>query len=291
MILRKEITQQSELWGVPPDTVDKDWVLGHFVSSFYQVNEHLNTLIFKGGTCLRKCRFPDYRFSEDLDFTSLDPDYRLTRGVLKEAIEVANNNSGILFHLDELKDMIYKDELSGFQAKIRYWGANHSKNQAPPIVDRWLTSIKLEITLYERMVFGPENLPIKHPYSDINSVSKIKIPCYDLKEVIAEKIRSLVQRSYTAPRDFYDIWYLKNQFNDSEWAEIREAFLMKMKYRGYIYSGVDQLMNDKNYDILKRSWEQSLRYQLQSSSFPELDDVAEGLTALFKKHFEPNAVM
>ena len=114
MILRKEITQQSELWGVPPDTVDKDWALGHFVSSFYQVNAHLNTLIFKGGTCLRKCRFPDYRFSEDLDFTSLYSDYRLTRGVLKEAIGVANNNSGILFHLDELKDMIYKDELSGF---------------------------------------------------------------------------------------------------------------------------------------------------------------------------------
>ena len=23
-----------------------------------------------GGTCLRKCYFPDYRFSEDLDFTA-----------------------------------------------------------------------------------------------------------------------------------------------------------------------------------------------------------------------------
>ena len=76
MILRKEISEKSELWGVPPDTVDKDWVLGHFLSAFYQVNEHLDKLIFKGGTCLRKCRFPDYRFSEDLDFTSIDQDYK-----------------------------------------------------------------------------------------------------------------------------------------------------------------------------------------------------------------------
>ncbi|MBW6474015.1 MAG: nucleotidyl transferase AbiEii/AbiGii toxin family protein [Anaerolineaceae bacterium] len=28
-------------------------------------------LVFKGGTCLRKCYFPDYRFSENLDFTAI----------------------------------------------------------------------------------------------------------------------------------------------------------------------------------------------------------------------------
>ena len=29
--------------------------------------------VFKGGTCLKKCYFETYRFSEDLDFTLLDP--------------------------------------------------------------------------------------------------------------------------------------------------------------------------------------------------------------------------
>jgi predicted nucleotidyltransferase component of viral defense system len=28
--------------------------------------------IFKGGTCLRKCYYETYRFSEDLDFTVVD---------------------------------------------------------------------------------------------------------------------------------------------------------------------------------------------------------------------------
>ena len=37
MILRKEIAEKSVLWGVPPDTVDKDWVLGHLLSAFYEV--------------------------------------------------------------------------------------------------------------------------------------------------------------------------------------------------------------------------------------------------------------
>lgn len=286
MILRKEITEKSELWGVPPETIEKDWVLGHFASAFYQVNEHLKKLVFKGGTCLRKCRFPDYRFSEDLDFTSIDPDYKLTRELINEILEVVQNNSGALFHLAELKDLFYKDELTGFQAKIRYWGANHGKNQAPPIVERWLTSIKLEITLFEQMEFGPENLPIKHPYSDIDSIGNVEIPCYDLKEVIAEKIRSLVQRSYTAPRDIYDIWLLKNYIIDSDWNEVNNAFHKKMKFKGYTYTGVDQLINEKSIGILKRSWEQSLAHQLQSTGLPDIETVMKGLTDTFKRYLK-----
>ena len=65
MILKKEIGQRSKEWGVPPDTVDKDWVLGHFLSIFHGWENHASQLVFKGGTCLRKCYFPDYRFSED----------------------------------------------------------------------------------------------------------------------------------------------------------------------------------------------------------------------------------
>jgi predicted nucleotidyltransferase component of viral defense system len=31
--------------------------------------------VFKGGTCLKKCFFETYRFSEDLDFTIINPDH------------------------------------------------------------------------------------------------------------------------------------------------------------------------------------------------------------------------
>ena len=286
MIRRKEIAEKSELWGVQPDTVDKDWVLGHFVSAFYQVDEHLKKLLFKGGTCLRKCRFPDYRFSEDLDFTSIDPGYKLTRKLVNEAIKIGQINSGILFQLTDLKDLIYMDKLTGFQARIKYWGANHGKNQTPPATERWLTSIKLEITIYEQTEFEPENRLIKHPYSDFESISNIEIPCYDLKEVMAEKIRSLIQRSYTAPRDIYDIWVLKNHISNSEWIDINVAFQNKMEFKGYKYTGVEQLINGRNINILKRSWEQSLGHQIQFSSFPDIDTVTKELTETFKEYLD-----
>ena len=70
MIRQKEIRDKAMEWGVPPDTADKDYVLGHFLAGFHDYyNEEL---ILKGGTCLRKCWFPGYRFSEDLDFDCND---------------------------------------------------------------------------------------------------------------------------------------------------------------------------------------------------------------------------
>lgn len=63
MILQSEIIRKAEEAGVPPDTIDKNWVLGHFLSELYKTEWANEFLIFKGGTCLKKCYFPDYRFS------------------------------------------------------------------------------------------------------------------------------------------------------------------------------------------------------------------------------------
>lgn len=72
MILKKEIEKIAEAQGVLKSTVDKDWVLGHFIDGIYAIPELREVLIFKGGTCLRKCYFPNYRFSEDLDFSCIN---------------------------------------------------------------------------------------------------------------------------------------------------------------------------------------------------------------------------
>ncbi|TDJ56782.1 MAG: hypothetical protein E2O46_00535 [Ignavibacteria bacterium] len=53
-------------------------------------NEFLkNKLRFKGGTALRKIHFPDYRLSEDLDFTYHGDDYKVDeiRNNFKSLIE------------------------------------------------------------------------------------------------------------------------------------------------------------------------------------------------------------
>jgi len=64
---------------VVKSTIDKDWALGHFIDAVFSIPELRQKLIFKGGTCLKKCYIPDYRFSEDIDFTSINKDLKLTR--------------------------------------------------------------------------------------------------------------------------------------------------------------------------------------------------------------------
>ena len=284
MLYKKEITDKSIEWKVPPDTVDKDWVLGHFLSAFYSITEHKEKLVFKGGTALRKCYFPNYRFSEDLDFTSRTTDYKLTRKILNEVIKIIENHSGILFHIQEISELKHKDKLTGYQAKLKYWGANHSKNQEPPSPKRWMTNIKVEITLYEKMVFEPEFRTITHPYSDSLLEYSNKIYCYNLKEVAAEKIRSLIQRSYTAPRDYYDIYKLNNSFNNEDWKAIKSAFLEKIKFKELEYKNVEQLINPESIKIIKKAWASSLQHQVSEENLPNLDDVVSKLTEIFNKN-------
>ena len=86
MILKREIEQYAEANGVAKSTIDKDWVLGHLIDAIFSTPECREHLVFKGGTCLRKCYFPDYRFSEDLDFTSTNQNFVLDRKLLTRII-------------------------------------------------------------------------------------------------------------------------------------------------------------------------------------------------------------
>jgi len=147
MILQREIIQKSQEWKVPSDTVDKDYVLGHFLSVF--IAHYKNELVFKGGTCLRKCYLENYRFSEDLDFTSLDKSFVLDQKTLQSIAKTTEENTGILFSVDKIKPLLFQDEPKGYQVYVKYWGANHSKNQRPLPANRWHTKIKLEVSTDE----------------------------------------------------------------------------------------------------------------------------------------------
>ncbi len=286
MILKKEIQNKSAQWGVPPDIVDKDWVLGHFLSAMFSFENFRKVLVFKGGTALRKCFFSQYRFSEDLDFTALDPDYGFSMIDFEDIITTANKNSGVLFYPDNFKELKFEDKLTGYEIKLKYWGANHSKNQEPPDNGRWATGIKVEIILYEQIVFEPVMKKIIHPYSDVSRFKDIMIPCYDLKEVMSEKLRALIQRSYTAPRDFYDIYSLSDSIKISEWKLIRSAFEQKTRFKGYDPESIEKVFNDSNLKSVKKAWENSIRHQVPQHDFPGFEYVLNKVKNIIEKYIK-----
>lgn len=68
MITNREIADAANEWRLRHDVVEKDYVLGWLLAGI-AAHPATKRWAFKGGTCLRKCWFETYRFSEDLDFT------------------------------------------------------------------------------------------------------------------------------------------------------------------------------------------------------------------------------
>jgi len=59
----KKIAREKK---VPLTTVERDYVQNYFLKYLYSRSD---SLIFKGGTSIRKAFIENYRFSDDLDFT------------------------------------------------------------------------------------------------------------------------------------------------------------------------------------------------------------------------------
>ena len=69
MINKKEILKLTESFDLRVDIVEKDYVLGWLLAGISAQKSLFQNLIFKGGTCLKKCHLETYRLSEDLDYT------------------------------------------------------------------------------------------------------------------------------------------------------------------------------------------------------------------------------
>jgi predicted nucleotidyltransferase component of viral defense system len=283
MIKRKEIRKIAEESGVPKSTIEKDWIMGHFLDAIYSIKKLKNNLVFKGGTCLKKCYYHDYRFSDDLDFTSRDSNLKINEKEISEVSRIIEEKSGAQTVFHSYRELHYDDILTGYEAKIKYWGPDHDPNVPPPPQERWNTIVKLEIILYERLLFQVNEQPVNHPYSDTLSSDPLIIPVYSLIEIITEKIRSLVQRSYTAPRVYFDIWYIlqNSSFNKEI---LREKILEKLSFKGLQFKGVDMFMPLESKKTVVTGWEQSLRHQV-SGELPDFEKVESNLRTYLQKIF------
>jgi len=183
---------------------------------------------------------------------------------------------------ESLKELRYKDKLTRYEAIMKFWGSDHPRNDSPPSPQRWQTKVKIEIILYELILFPVSYRDVVHSYSDKLTENALQVPCYSIEEVLAEKIRSLIQRSYTAPRDFYDIWYLSKHFPELDYKLIADAFHNKLAFKGHSFSAVEQLINSENDKHLSAAWKNSLAHQI-TGELPDFETVKNELLVLFNK--------
>jgi len=100
MITYSQIQRLAAKQGLPEEIIEKDYLIELVLSSLAKDEFFKERLVFRGGTALKKVYFPDYRFSEDLDFL-IDGVEDLKRYEQRIDKLLATINSEYPFHLDK----------------------------------------------------------------------------------------------------------------------------------------------------------------------------------------------
>jgi predicted nucleotidyltransferase component of viral defense system len=282
MITRKEIVTKAKEQGVPPDTIDKDYVLGHFLNAFFSQSWAIENFVFKGGTCLRKCHFADYRFSEDVDMTILSEEFVLTKKHMETVGKAMLKNADINTNILSFKPVLHQNLQVGWDIEICYWGANHNPSETPVFRDTCHTKIWCEFRFFEKMLYPIIERPILHIYTD-NELISAAIPSYHIHEILSEKLRALIQRNRGEARDYYDIWYLKNNVSEIDWQQVRAGFIEKCKYKDIEFSEVNDFFKPERLKQVAITWDKRLSHQLTTTT--RIDEVMEDLKVFLPKVF------
>jgi Nucleotidyl transferase AbiEii toxin, Type IV TA system len=148
MIPAREVLELRTEWSLDVGVIEKDYVLGWLLAGIANQPQLVRGWVFKGGTCLRKCYYETYRFSEDLDFTVVDggpetPEELVP--IFREIGEWLQEEAGIAFVVDDACFRRRRNRRGNptTQGRIAYRGPN------PP---RQLPKVKIDITSDEAMV-------------------------------------------------------------------------------------------------------------------------------------------
>ncbi len=271
MIDKREILETASSLGLQPSVVEKDYVLGWLLAGIHTHPELTDAWVFKGGTCLKKCYFETYRFSEDLDFTLRDEtslEEGFLRRVLGEVVEWVSDESGLSIPADQLSFDIYENPRGRLscQGKVGYRGP-----VSPTSGSGGWPKIKLDLTADEALVLPSVRRSVYHPYTD-NPEGGMWINSYAYEEAFGEKIRALGER--TRPRDLYDVINLYRHGDTRPSAVLLlDVLTKKCDYKGIALPSLDSL--EPHRSDLEAMWDNMLGHQL-----PVLPPVADFWAAL-----------
>ncbi|MDF3033614.1 MAG: hypothetical protein K0R76_568 [Alphaproteobacteria bacterium] len=258
MPLKTRLQEQEKKTKAPWDKIEQDYVLSWILEGITLVPELNQRLVFKGGTCLRKCYFGNYRFSEDLDFSAKD-------GSIIEALPSLMNNACEL--------AMAKIQSSGenviFRCDPYVEKRPHPEGQQAFVIQARLpwhrdfyTKVYAEISVSELILLPPIPSKIIHPYGE-NLDGFVQT--YPLEEVFAEKIRALLQfakklheRGWgrSRVRDYYDLWKILTTYGTSLNLNLVPSLVQKKcDHKGVVFNGLDDVFQEKLLLNVEKEWE------------------------------------
>ena len=253
MISTAEVAKLAHRLGASDRVMEKDYVLSWLLIAIAD-SELRSGLAFKGGTALKRCYYPDYRFSEDLDFTlSVD----LSHDELVAAFEILfpwlEWRVNLTLALRSAQQSVFNSTtlLINYVGPLRaHLGSRH---------------VKVDVTRGELLLYPPAERSLQAPYSDYPTDATI--PAYTLKEILTEKLCALMGR--TEPRDLYDVYWLF-EWGNVDLSFLPSAFAAKCRHKGQDPTQLDEVLAGKQ-GTFDRLW--ASRLAVQVPDLPHLTEV------------------
>ncbi|MBS3073959.1 nucleotidyl transferase AbiEii/AbiGii toxin family protein [Candidatus Pacearchaeota archaeon] len=246
------------------ELIEKDFYLSILLSKL-----DFEGYAFKGGTCLAKAYLDYFRFSEDLDFTFVNQ--KLWKGksansikkICKEKINAFGEQLekiGLGFRFDKTDK---KCVMLGNNNKLVTYKVPYTS-----VLTGESSYIKIQINFLEDILFSPEKKEL-HSLIKISDFSKEdqvyynellefyrtkSILIYNIKEIVAEKARSLLTRKAVKSRDAIDLLFIYKKFN------IKPRDFSKETKEKLLHS-INNYSKYKNNLILTRGKLQELEFQ------------------------------
>ena len=228
-----ELRRRARKTGFNVATLEKDYALTWLLSGIYQEDSKLREiLIFKGGTAIRKIYFPEWRLSEDMDFTIMqEVDHSELKQDFEQVFSSVNKKSSINYSFTSFNAGEY-----AIFADVQFLGPIGFKNK-----------IAHDISLKEKMIEKPMRIKVKPEYEDI---PEFEVLVYSPNEILVEKLRTILQRGKA--RDYYDVWRLmkEKEFNPDK---IRELFILKCQITGIEFNP-DLIFDENRLSEAKKFW-------------------------------------
>jgi predicted nucleotidyltransferase component of viral defense system len=259
--LRIRLEEARKRTGLPWEILEKDYILSWVLVGISRVDALRDTLIFKGGTALKKCYFGDYRFSEDLDFSSVG------KAPTGEAMEKSMQEVCVAA-ARLMEEYAPVEIISG-----RYTERDpHPGGQEAFIIRARLpwqrvphTGAMVEVSMDEPVIKPVQRLPIIHEYGEPLTD---QVLVYSLEEIVAEKLRAILQHveklqtrgwSRSRARDYYDLWRVFNSYGEKlDLSDFASFLHEKCSVRGVAFERADDFFQKGMLKYVETTWEQWL---------------------------------
>ncbi len=260
------------------NNIMKDYAINWILYAVWK-SKYWKNFILKGGTCIRKVYFQNYRISVDVDYNAIYDASTLRnilRDIFKDEIENVNEVSPVKFEIDNIVikerkgTRFNRGEVVGYQIKVPF------HPYLPKTNLKWrgvLPVIKIDVTLdkYEKTLLSTNIKKLNYHNEEddyLHYLQDVEINAYSLEEIFAEKIRALFQR--TRVRDLYDLWFIKNSVK-IDMDKIIEIIPSKLEIKGLSVKDISISKLQKYENEYRTGWDMYLPQFVKN--VPKFEDV------------------